>query len=97
MTTEKMTDVAAAIVSLGEPSETDEAKAGSNPSVSLQTYQRGSHADIDRYYINYIDDSSPQSDPTPSTMNTLADEGKENSSRLEVTQLPDEVVLTVAS
>ena len=97
MAADKMVDTPVTSVFLDESLVIDEMKTVSNPSVLLHTPQCDSQNDINDYFINYIDESSTQLDSASPAMTAMIDAAEENSSQLEVSQLPDEVLLTAGS
>ena len=69
--------------------ETVTSSDGSN---SLDIHRHDSQTDMKKYVINYVDETSIQSDFKSLSMDKNLSSPKETSSRLEVSQLPEEVV-----
>lgn len=77
---------------LQETSDMEETITPSNASSSLDVHRHNSEMDVNQYVINYVDDTLTSSNLKSPSMDKASGPSKDNGSRLEVSQLPDEVV-----
>jgi hypothetical protein len=86
-----MVDTTITKISTDEPTLVSETETLSSSFTSLNLRRENSQTEISDYYINYIDDPSIQSELKMTTDNSSISNA-ESSCRLEVSQLPEEVI-----